>query len=446
MTDLENFYGQLEERKRAILNGPYTPEQLDWKSYKGRKPTGDPLDMPDLYWGRHALMLAQVGMGKTNGLRWRIRQMTPALRARKATLILMEPKGDLTAEVRGYARQEGLHVIELEPGDPAICVNLFDIDDTSAQSVNTAVNRIRRIFSTITSGLTAFQANVLTFAVRALFAMPEPRTLDMLFDIVRNGIPANLQVSTSVRNFFAQDFKENKARAKEVIGRMNSLLADPVFEALFSGERTTFDLFGAMQAGSVIIINAGEADSLYGRFWIEQIDRTIRRRIRLENITPVTFIIDEAQEWISNDEHFAHILDLARGAKIGMFIAFQHLEQIVNPRVRHSILSCTAIKFVAKTTADVHSLCRSLGNVETHFISRLKDYEFAFYAPNMEEARVVKLPLVEFPRSTKPQRKNSPLKESFGGEFGNNISVASPVYHTPDGTLPDEPTHDDIYC
>ena len=43
---------------------------------------------------------------------------------------------------------------------------------------------------------------------------------------------------------------------------------------------------------------------------------------------PTTFIIDEAQTWISEDLHFAGILDKAAEARIGMLIAAHHMNQI----------------------------------------------------------------------------------------------------------------------
>jgi hypothetical protein len=248
--------------------------------------------------------------------------------------------------------------------------------------------------------------NTLTFAIRAMLTLPPPRSLDTFFDIIRNGIAhLPVQPTKAVRNFFEQDFKDSKPRANEVIGRLNALLADPVFEALFSTEQTTFDIFDAMQAGRVIIINAGAANPLYGRFWIEEVARTIRSRIALpqNERTPTTFIIDEASTWISEDLHFAHILDVAREARLGMFIALQHMSQIKDSHVRNSLYTNTALKFVAKTSADIHDLCRSLGNAEPRLLTTLNDYEFAHFGPNMQEAEVVKFPLVQFPKGERPR-------------------------------------------
>ena len=86
-----------------------------------------------------------------------------------------------------------------------------------------------------------------------------------------------------------------------------------------------------------------------------------------------------------------------------MFIAMHDLSDITNAQVRGNILTNIAIKFVAKTSSFIHDLCRSLGNCESELLTTLNDYEFAFFGPNMQQATVVKLPLVTFPRGTKPK-------------------------------------------
>ena len=110
----------------------------------------------------------------------------------------------------------------------------------------------------------------------------------------------------------------------------------------------------------------------------------------------VTYFLDEAQTFISEDEMLAQILDKAREAKMGMFLAFHHMSQIKIERVRDSIYTNTAIKLVARSSGDIHNLCRSLGGVDPDFLATLGDYEFAYFGPNMREAMKVKLPLIEF--------------------------------------------------
>jgi hypothetical protein len=152
-----------------------------------------------------------------------------------------------------------------------------------------------------------------------------------------------------------------------------------------------------IDAGKLIIINASAAPPLYGNFWIEEVARCIELRTTSDkHRMPTTFIIDEAQRFIAEDLHFADILDRARAARIGMLIAAHHMEQIIDTHVRHSLYTNTALKFVARTSADIHNLCRAMGGIETDYITTLPQFEFAFFAPNMEKPHRTKLPLVEF--------------------------------------------------
>jgi hypothetical protein len=360
----------------------------------------DPPILLEEYWYHHALLLAQSGFGKTNAIRWRINQILPQIAKGLASLIVMEPQGDLT---RHLLRLESVwrmrdRVVILDPSEPSVTVNLFQQPaNNSPQALNEAIQRIERVLSTITANLTDLQRDGLTFALRALFSLPNPN-MRGLIHILRNGkkvLPLEA-LSPSVADFFAHDYREDND-GKYIIARLNSLLANPIFEALFGQETTTFDMSREIDAGKLIIINASVAPPLYGRFWIEEVARCIELRTTTDRFRmPTTFIIDEAQRFVAEDLHFADLLNRARAARIGMLIAAHHMEQITEAEVRHSIYTNTAIKFVARTSADIHNLSRAMGSTEPSFIGTLKQYEFAYFGPDVEAAMRVKFPLVEF--------------------------------------------------
>ena len=378
-------------------------------------------DIDERAWYQHCLLLAGTGGGKTNAIRWRMVQVLFQVERGEASLVLMEPKGVLTRELIQFVRVSGLEarLTIIEPGDPRIAVNLFENDDHSPQGINAAVARISRIFSTITLDLTAFQRTALTFALRAIFAVPGPVNLRTLMGVLRNGIkdlPVQ-NLSFAVQDFFDNEYKPGMAGARagaEIISRLNGLLADPVFESLFAADRTTFDIGREMQSGKVIVVNSSAAAPLYSRFWVEEVSRTIQHRLALpfSHRMPSTFIIDEAQNFIANDLHFAEILDMAREARIGMLIAAHHMGQITNDHVRNSLYTNTALKFVARTSADIFNLCRSMGETEPSFLNTLPQYHFGFFGPNMRSATEVKLPLVEFTRSTPHQTTTPPGRKT----------------------------------
>jgi len=389
----------LKNRKSPIADTPliaFFDAQVPALPEEKEPEIGEPqIDERD--WYSHALLLAQPGAGKTNAIRWRITQLIPQIRDGKASLIVLDPKGVLTHEMLTLGRRQGLEdrTVFIDPEHAPVSVNLFTRDGTT----NETIARLSRVLGTLTTDLTPMQRDNLTFALRALFAMSDSPTLTGLRRILREGKGA-LQMdklSPVVQEYFEYGFKEPDGRF--ILARLNSLLSNEIFETLFSEERPSYDIGADMQAGRLIVINSGSAEALYGRFWIEEIARTIKPRIAmLGRQLPTTLIIDEAPTFVAEDRHFAEILDTAREARLGIFIAAQHMAQIRDPHVTNSLYNC-ALKFVARTNADIHNLCRSMGTTEPDFLGTVPQYHFAFHSPALQSAVLVKLPLVEFARA-----------------------------------------------
>ena len=289
-------------------------------------------------------------------------------------------------------------VVILDPADASVSVNLFELPtDSSAAAFNETIDRISRVLNTITLDMTEVQRQTLTLAMCAMYAGGQP-SMRALMTILRQGKKA-LDLSAlpfSVADYFEHDFSDSSGRL--IIARLNALLANPIFETLFAGEHTTFDMLDEINAGKLIVINAGRAPPIYGRFWIEEIARCMRPRMAMPEHarTPTYLIIDEALQYVADDPHFAQMLDMARGARIGLLIAHQHMEQITSSHVRNSLFTNTALKFVASTIGDIFNLCRLMGTTEPGFLSTIPQYHFAFFGPNMTTAQLVRLPLVEF--------------------------------------------------
>jgi len=363
-------------------------------------------EIPEEAWYGHCLLLAQTRFGKTNVIRWRLNNLASQIEEGKASVVLMEPKGVLTKELlhTKWAYDFQNFIAILDPIDTKASVNIFDKGDGSDYAIQQTIARVARVLNTITTTLTPFQNDTLMYALRAMFCMDEPGSMRLLTGILRRGIKGlNLRnLPYSVEEFFTHDFKPDGS-SQQVVSRLNGLVANPVMEALFAADHTTFDMFKEIQAGKLIVINAGAADNTYARFWIEQVESCIAKRfaIPFEKRIPTTFILDEAQTWISDDLHFASILDKAAEARIGMLIALHHMEQIKDTQVRGSIYTNTLLKFTAKTNSDINALCRSMGKTEPSFITTLPQYEFAYFGPGMESAIKVKFPLKDF--NTFPQ-------------------------------------------
>jgi len=381
---------EAEEEKQRLLEQQLAEEE--------RMADELPHQIDPQAWFRHTLLLAQTGAGKSNAIAWRIANIIDEVADGKASLILLEPQGELTQDVLWHDIITHMmdRVTIIDPAENLVSVNLFD-DVKTPQELHEAIERVNRVLGTIMLDMTPFQRETLTFSMRAMYAQGNP-SMRSLLTILRQGRAGLVldKIPTAVADFFAHDFKDSDARY--VISRLNGLLANPIFENLFGKDYTTFDMADEMQEGRLIVIKAANAPHLYGRFWIEEVARSIRSRMAIpsEKRMPTHFIIDEAQNYIAEDLHFAEILDRARAARIAMLVAFHHMGQIKNDHVRNSLYTNTGLKFVARTSADIHNLCRSMGTTAPDFINTLKQYEFGFFGPNMQQAARVRLPLMEW--------------------------------------------------
>lgn len=124
-------------------------------------------------WFSHAVLIAQTGMGKTNVLMCRLRDLIPLIDQGNATVILMEPKGvliDTLLHLRAvYKLHQKGRVAIIDPETAPVAVNPFDAGDRSSQAINATIDRLNRIFSLLTAGLSSFQTVVMQMAVRAMF-------------------------------------------------------------------------------------------------------------------------------------------------------------------------------------------------------------------------------------------------------------------------------------
>jgi hypothetical protein len=361
-------------------------------------------EIEERHWYQHSLLIAPTQTGKTNVIQWRMAQLLPLVAQGKASIVLMEPKGVLTTDILNMAQTWNMRdrVVILDPADTPVSVNIFDKGDGSSQATTETVGRIARVIGTLSSEFTGFQRDAITFAVRAMFALPEPASMRMLMRILRGGkaaLPLE-SLPETVRDYFELDYRE--ADGRFIVSRLSSLLGNTVFETLFTGKRTTFDMLKEIQAGKLIVVNCasralGGDSTLYARFWIEEVQRCVYPRLAMppERRTPTTFIIDEAQDYIAEDRHVAALLAQAAEARIGMMFGMHYLGQLTDAFVRDAVANNTNLKFAARPATDVPTLARAM-NTESEFLTSLPLFTFAYRGPGLQTAIRVKFPEVEF--------------------------------------------------
>jgi hypothetical protein len=141
----------------------------------------------DAQWFSHCLLLATTGNGKTNALRARFADLLFEIEQGEASVVLMEPKGVFINELLRHPFVHKLRerVIVIDPLDIdyPVGINLFD----KGQDIASSMAMAEYVLSTLTTDLTAFQRDTLTYAIRLLFAIDDRVTIQTLDDILRNG-------------------------------------------------------------------------------------------------------------------------------------------------------------------------------------------------------------------------------------------------------------------
>ena len=104
---------------------PLIPEPVEEPEPLEAEPTTPEIEEQD--WYSHCLLLARTRGGKTNAIRWRIRQLLPQIAEGRASLILMEPKGPLIDDVLHLRATWKIRdrLVIIDPRDIRVSVNIF---------------------------------------------------------------------------------------------------------------------------------------------------------------------------------------------------------------------------------------------------------------------------------------------------------------------------------
>lgn len=233
-------------------------------------------------------------------------------------------------------------------------------------------------------------------------------TLHTFLDLMEHGerFRSDMQkLDGTARRFFEEEFFHPSfaATKKQIAKRLWGILANPVFERMFSQPKGKLDLFEAMQARKIILISTAkdvlrqEGAEILGRFFLAKITQAVMERatLPLADRAPCFVYIDEAQEYV--DEQMALLLNQARKYRVGLTLAHQNLDQLP-PALRASVMSSTSIKFAGGVSAkDARSLADEM-QVDADFLQGMRkrrgQTEFACHVRNRTpRAIAVSIPL-----------------------------------------------------
>lgn len=358
----------------------------------------------------HLHLVGGSGHGKTQCLQLFILEDLARAAEEKFGFALLDSQGDLIQKLtrldvfnpdRGTLADR---LLLIDPNDLShpVALNLFDshldrftnFDPVEQEKIFHGVLELYRyIFSSLLGAeLTQKQGVVFTNLARAMLALPHP-TIFTFYDFVEDGRQFRdsiEQLDTIPRRFFQTQFftPTYSETRKQIITRLLGILSQPVFEKMFGSEQNKIDLFGAMNAGKIIVINTAkdllksEGSTMFGRFFIAALSQATQARAALpeKDRTPFHLYIDEAQEYM--DYKTAELFNQGRKYRVGVSIAHQNLDQLTT-EIRSTLHASTAVKIVGGVNyKDAASFAREM-NTTPEFIQgmrkRAQGTEFACF-------------------------------------------------------------------
>jgi type IV secretory system conjugative DNA transfer VirD4/TraG family protein len=247
-------------------------------------------------------------------------------------------------------------------------LNMFDLRPARLGAYSQAIKEqieastietFNYVFGALAAELTSRQNTTFAFVTRLMLSIPGA-TIHTLRELFEDGA-ASIDASpfaehirrldpTSQAYFENQFFTKTYSQTKQQIARrLYSVLQVPAFERMFASQSNKLDLFDALQAGAIVLINTGkallktDASALFGRYMIARVIAAAFERIALPAAErkPAFLIVDEAAEYF--DDNLETLLSQARKYNVGVLFAHQHLDQLT-PALRAAVAANTSIK------------------------------------------------------------------------------------------------------
>jgi hypothetical protein len=381
-----------------------------------------PISISDEVRFEHTHILGGSGHGKTQLLLHLIHH--DLAREEGPGLIVIDSQGDLIRTLArlelfapGGALAERLVLIDPSDIEYPVALSLFDVPQERLAAygpaererlLNGAVEMYEYVFSSLLGAeLTQKQGVIFRFLARLMMVVPGA-TLHTFLDLMEHGErfrPYMAQLDGTARRFFDEEFfhPSFSATKKQIAKRLWGILANPVFERMFSQPEGKLDFFEALQDRKIILISTAkdvlrqEGAEILGRFLIAKITQAVMERaaVPLADRAPTFIYIDEAHEYI--DAHLALLLNQARKYRVGLTLAHQNLDQLP-AALRASVMSSTSVKMAGGVSAkDARALADDFG-ADADFLQSMRKRrgrtQFACHVRNQTPRAVaVSIPL-----------------------------------------------------
>jgi hypothetical protein len=300
---------------------------------------------------RHLHALGPTGSGKSTLMLNLITQDLVAGRA----VVVIEPKGDLIAEVLGRIPQHRVgDVVLLDPSDTERPVGLNPLKP-DGRSPELVADQLLGLFHSLylahwgprtqdilgASLLTLARLPGMTLAALPLLLTDSGfrrRVLPRVAD------PIGLEPFWAAYEAWSE--AERAAAIAPVMNKLRPLLLRPEMRAIVGQTRRSFDLRRVFTERKVLLVSLSkgllgpETSALLGSMVVSQLWQTIlgRAAIAPGRRHPVFVYVDEFQDYVHLPLDFADALTQARGLGVGFVAAHQYMHQL-DPAMRSAVLA-----------------------------------------------------------------------------------------------------------
>jgi hypothetical protein len=317
-------------------------------------------------------IVAPQGRGKTTLLSALLRRDLDVVAEGKATVIVMDSKGDLIDHIRQYKEfaPGGTLAGKLQLIEPTanLAINPLDIGATTGHTISLLEYVFAALLDTKTTPL---QATLFRAVLIAMKSIPGA-TFTTFRRLLQDGWqPYEAHIRTlhpEDADFFLKgefDSKTYKSTRDELLWRIRDLTTRvPLLRDMFQAPDTKVQMAELMDTPNVVVIDnsvaklAQAGSEFFGRFFIALILSQAQQRAgrQQKDKLPVYVYLDEAQTVIARDENIATIIQTCRSQNIAITFAHQELSQILLPGVQSALGNC-AVRFAnpdkdAKALAD----------------------------------------------------------------------------------------------
>lgn len=312
----------------------------------------------------HLHILGPPGSGKTRFLLWLYENLA---REPGATVILLNPKGDLFHMARDFAVAGGLtkRLVVFDPGDPQYLIGYNPLRPNGLDVVAQAKvvrEGIRSAWGQASFDQTPQLARFLLLALAA--ARAAELTLVEALGLLRAGRnPVRAAVIAAIADPWISDAlayfdrlgdRRQEELAASTVARLEAFVADPAIRAMLTEQRHTLDIGQIVEEQKLLLINLeqhrplGSDDvRLLGRLMVNDILAHVFARPRGCR-APVYLLIDEAHMFVTHE--LCTILDQGRELGLHCIIAHQHLGQLreeeTSGHLYESVMNCARTKIV----------------------------------------------------------------------------------------------------